>query len=208
MQPLVILVSGKLGSGKDWLSDSLMKIFERDYKPMKLSFADQLKVVCMTEKGLTFDECYIEKTPNSRKVLQTVGTEEYRSRDPDIWIRYLMNWIKVYHHRGYNVFIIPDCRFPNDISILSPVFRVKSIRLEAPDRNELRLRQESRGSEEVYTSIKNHYSEIALDDYNGFDCVINNTISDPILLNLETNTTNKPELANFLSAVSGIVFKS
>lgn len=174
------MFSGKMGTGKDFFSDIFHKLLP---KSIKFSFADQLKVLCMTERGLTFEECYIQKSSESRKVLQLVGTEEYRAKDPDIWIRYFINWVKVLETKGIETVIVSDCRFPNDISILRKEFKdVTVIRLIAPNRNEKRLRTESNRSENIYQSLKNHYSEIALDCFTDFDHIINNDIDLKITL--------------------------
>ena len=51
----------------------------------------------------------------------------------------------------------------------------------SPNRNEIRLRKESK-NEEMYEQIKNHQSEIELDDFK-FDIIVNNI--DKIDIKLE-----------------------
>ncbi|GAF97456.1 unnamed protein product, partial [marine sediment metagenome] len=88
-----------------------------------------------------------------RHWLQVVGTDWFRNANPDCWVNML------FAHADTNTIplIIGDVRFPNEVE-----------RIQEEGGHVIRLLR----SPEVYDP---HESECALDDYEGFDVVINNT---------------------------------
>ena len=107
-----------------------------------------------------------------RLLLQTIGTDIVRAINPDIWVNALMSEYKEkfisggignfhatrpnYKSLGYPNWIITDMRFPNE---------VKAIKKK--DGIIIRINRESDNN-------SNHFSEIALDDYEDFDYTIDN----------------------------------
>ena len=179
---MIIGISGKAQAGKDttakiinflrcypdaswhtyWDSD-LPLAFEDNI----VHFADLLKYVAehmlsvpvytmqsMKGKSMTFD--WLDGM-TGREFLQKLGTAVRNEVHPDFWTRALF----IRHKNNPNL-IIPDVRFPNEAQIIKEHGGML-IRIERPG-----------------AGAGNHISEIALDDYRGWDIVIDNvgTIED------------------------------
>ena len=187
---LLIGITGKLGSGKDYITNNLViPILKRQsLSYLQTCFADQLKVNVMSKYNIPVKDIFETKTQDTRLLLQKEGTELGRRVDQDVWIKYLDNWITVYHSRGIEVFIISDVRFRNEFQYILSKCGIM-IKVTAPYRNKKRLWEESKGCWVTYDEIKNHTSECDLDEIqdNVYDMVINN---DP----LDTHTHHRNTL--------------
>jgi hypothetical protein len=176
---VLIGIVGKMGVGKDYIYNSLIKeILESKLKShLQLAFADQIKVNVMSKKNIEYKDVYLQKTQETRVLLQNEGTEEGRlgKLGKDIWIKYIDNWIKVFTNRSINNFVITDCRFLNEIEYIKNKNGIL-IKIIAPQRNIQRLFEESNGNQQVMDQIKSHYSECDLDQYSllNYDLLINN----------------------------------
>ncbi len=183
---MLIGVSGKMGSGKDYFVENhIIPYIENVLKEkcLILSFADMLKVNLMVHHNININELYGRKTPEIRKLLQLEGTEKGRNiYGEDIWIRYVKALSELYKNRGIKYIIIPDVRFKNEYEFIKQNNGIL-FRMHAPNRNEKRLREESNDNI-MYEQIKNHQSEIELDDFK-FDIIVNNI--DKIDIKLEFN---------------------
>lgn len=182
MKIVLIGLCGKMGSGKNYISETYIipLLKSQGYIPLEMSLADQIKINVMTKESATYNELYVEKTDKTRTLLQYEGTECGRERfGQDIWIKYINNWISVYSKRGITAFIVPDIRFKNEIDWIKESGGVL-IKVVAPDRNEQRLQRESRGDPAVYKRIKLHASETEIDNISDsvFDLIINNEITN------------------------------
>lgn len=181
MTSLKIGISGKLGSGKDYVVENFIvpKLKEACYKVAIVAFADHIKVNAAARNNLSIETMYGNKTPEIRKMLQIAGTEEGRDKyGSNIWIDTLDQWLTLRAMRdGTDVFIITDCRFINEVEWVTSQPGGFVIRIEAPDRNMVRLLAESESNPEILDSIKNHRSETELDGYS-FECVIDNTFAN------------------------------
>lgn len=92
-----------------------------------------------------------------RQVLQEVGTGWFRKLDFDYWVN---RTIKEIQKDGCDIAIVCDCRFPNEIGLPVEHFGKE---------NSLRVRlMRSSGKNDT------HPSETALDDYAGFDEILDN----------------------------------
>lgn len=176
MLPLLIAVSGKLGSGKDYIAENFLLPLIHGVVS-KMAFADQIKInVASQNANVDLINCLQgNKSMELRRLLQIAGTEQGRDRyHPDIWIDTLENWIKlrVLRDGTPDVVLVTDCRFPNEADWIERNSGLL-IRVNANSRNEIALRRESNGNEESYNAIKNHPSETSLDDYQ-FTYNINN----------------------------------
>lgn len=166
--PLLIAVSGKLGSGKDYIAKNILLPLINGVVS-KMAFADQIKVnVASQEQDVDLLECLQgDKSKSLRRKLQIAGTEKGRNvHGPDIWVITLENWIRLRRLRDGtpDVVLITDCRFPNEADWIQNNNGLL-IRVEAPSRNEQALKQEAKDDPEAYQKIKNHPSETLLDDY-------------------------------------------
>ncbi len=171
-----IAVSGKMGTGKDYIIRNIIKPYiENELKKtcLIMSFADMIKINLMVHHNKSLEQ-FENKTPDIRQLLQEEGTEKGRNiYGEDIWIKYLYNFGLLHLSRGIDFILISDLRFKNEYYFLKSINAI-IFRINAPDRNEVRLRKES-SNEEEYQKIKNHISEVDLDDINDqYINIINN----------------------------------
>ena len=173
-----------MGTGKDYFVENYIKPYIENSlkeKCLILSLADMIKVNLMVHHDINLKELYGNKSPEIRKLLQLEGTEKGRNVfGDDIWIKYVKAWGELYMSRGIKYIIIPDIRFKNELEFIKNNGGI-IFRMHAPNRNEIRLRKESK-DEEMYQQIKNHQSETELDDFK-FDIIVNNI--DKIDIKLE-----------------------
>lgn len=149
----VIGLGHKARQGKDTAANFM--IDQLGSRALRIGFADALYAVARVEHGMT------TKDP---KLLQYLGTEVFRAKDPEVWVR------TVYHtalDKRPDVLIIPDVRFPNEAEFVKQMggTLVKVVRMQ-PDG-------------EVYKDPSRpdtHPSESSLNDYKGWDYVF--TIQD------------------------------
>lgn len=181
---LVILLSGKMQSGKNTFSNFLFESISKKHPELKLiqtSFALHLKNLCKeafkpltellnyyveTELGMSYYEDLLTKDENwyekkniiTRMILQCVGTEVVRKIDSDYWAKCVLNFIK---ENDYDIVFLTDTRFENEIKIIKNEFNTYTLRIR---KEELEL---------FPNDITSHPSETALDKFQ-FDMIINN----------------------------------
>lgn len=167
-------ISGKLGVGKDWVGDGMMRYLrDNGGNPMKICFADAIKIELAVKECYNMRELFGDKSSDIRRKLQTIGTERGRLvYGDDIWIRHVKAWCEMYEMRGVTDFVITDVRFKNEAEWIRESGG-KLIRIVSESKNHRRLMKESSGSEDKYNEIKNHISETDLDLYE-FDQIIHN----------------------------------
>ena len=193
---------GFLNYEKDGVKSTVSHISKQSgFTDLKMySFADKLKEFCMDVFGLSYDHCYgTEEQRNmlvegcswdklnrdlrerygfksglmtGREVMQVFGTDMVRAMCLDAWAAGTYSKIV---REAKRLAIVTDGRFSNEIN-LGKKYGMKSIRL---------LRS-------VYKDT--HQSEIALDDYEGFDL----TISNGSLTIEETNKVALPYIKSWI----------
>jgi len=160
----VIGISGKAGSGKDYISHQYLAPL--GFKQWSLAWHFKVWIV---GKGLaTHEETFVTKPPHIRNELQLEGTERGRMvYGDDVWCETAREWFTVLHEQwGIDKFVIPDVRFPNEVKFIRNMGG-KVIRLHAPNR----ILNSS-----LTESARQHISETALDHFipAQFDGIINN----------------------------------
>lgn len=130
MQKQIILMVGRIGSGKTTLADEL--VANQQY--VKLSFAADLKKAAAITGGFDVELAYSREGKETRvpmspqytvgQFLQLYGTEVCRALDPDIWPNHMVNCIKC---SSASKFIIDDCRFLNEANVLHQAFKKTAI---------------------------------------------------------------------------------
>lgn len=182
----IVAVSGKMGCGKDYVtSEYIIPYIERvlNKRCLHVCFADQLKVLAIIGGGssVTYNNMFVKKTRESRRLLQTEGTQNARNKDPDIWVKYLDTWLQVYNNRNIDVFMISDLRFKNEFDWVRSRGGVV-INIKSPERNKQRLMQEANGDIDAYVLLRSHISECDLDNLleDEYDLVINNDQTDKL----------------------------
>lgn len=169
--------SGKIGSGKDYVSK---KIFlpllkhHRCEKVLFLAFADCLKQQCSLKYGSTYEKLYEKKDDVTRGHLQELADDIKKSYGQDAYVNALKMNIMVHHYRSdIDCFIITDVRFPQEMKMIKDlggyVFRI-----EAPERTLKKLKEECGDN---YKKRASHISETALDNAK-FDATIYNDEKD------------------------------
>lgn len=175
---MLIGLAGKMGSGKDYIAHRYIipLVKKMGKEVLCMSFADQIKINVMTNHNVNFEDVFIKKSSESRKLLQLEGTEKGRNVfGQDIWIRYFDSWSRVHKARGIDCIITTDIRFKNEMMYIKNNNGIV-IKVIANKRNKTRLLDESGGDQQVYDSIKDHSSECDLDDIDDsmFDMVVKN----------------------------------
>lgn len=125
---VVILVSGKAGSGKSTVADRLRQKLEdlEGIDTMLYGFADPIKYIAKAFAG--WDG---EKDEKGRRLLQKIG-QIFRDYNPNIWVKHFLNQLdKKSGLFPKNFAVISDWRFPNELSYLknNPLLDIVTIRV-------------------------------------------------------------------------------
>lgn len=183
---IIIGVSGKLGSGKNFITTHvIIPVLEKLHKRyLEVAFADQIKINVMTKYNIKYDDVYKNKTAYSRQLLQKEGTDVGRTQDKNMWVNYISNWINVHYNRGVSNFVINDVRFINEYDFVKDS-RGIMIKVIAPNRNNKRLVEESGGDIYTFDKISTHRSECDLDNLEDskYDLIIYNDTTDTLDIN-------------------------
>ena len=186
----LVLISGKMRSGKNVFADMINDILKEKYTVSYDLFAKDLKDGVWDDfyslhtfiyqqywklpkelreqfswMNVKKDDFYENKSVYGRLLLQIYGTEIFRNRVDDNW------WVKQVFERWQKFFadvdvkdgayIVTDVRFPNEIEYFSETLcPLVTVRV---NRN---------NTENVING--EHFSEVALDDYSKFDYIIEN----------------------------------
>ena len=161
----VILISAKARCGKDSSANELKRLLElRGKKVLIAHYADLLKYICKT-----FFEWDGSKDEDGRTLLQYVGTDVIRNENPNYWVDFIIDILKLFKSE-WDYVLIPDTRFPNEIErfVGHSDFKIHTLRIERPN-------FDSGLTEEQL----NHPSETALDNYHfGWTITNDGTIDD------------------------------
>lgn len=154
----IITISGKAQHGKDTTAGFLRQSLEVDgYRVLVTHYADLLKYMCRQFFGWNG-----EKDDAGRHILQYVGTDVIRQKQPDFWVDFIVSIMKLFPDE-WDYVLIPDCRFPNEIDCLKAA---------GFDVTHLRVHRENFVSP-LSAEQQAHPSEVALDNVSP-DHIINN----------------------------------
>lgn len=110
----IILVSGKAQNGKDTTAEILRSQLKADGNRVLIThYADLLKFICRNYFG--WDG---KKDDAGRQMLQYVGTDVIRKQNPTLWVDFVSMILK-YFYENWDYVIIPDCRFPNEVTTMA-----------------------------------------------------------------------------------------
>jgi len=123
----IICISGKAQHGKDTTAKILKARLEANGNTVLIAhFADTLKFVCKT-----FFDWDGEKDDAGRTLLQYVGTDVVRKRRPGFWVDFMFNILDLFKD-SWDYVILPDCRYPNEITrmlvVAETVWHVRVVR--------------------------------------------------------------------------------
>lgn len=124
----IICISGKAESGKDTSANYLKLILENHGESVLVThYGDLVKFICKEFFG--WDG---EKDVAGRQLLQFVGTDVVREQCPTYWADFIVSILEFFPTR-WDYVIIPDCRFPNEISTMSDGgYKTYHLRVERP----------------------------------------------------------------------------
>lgn len=146
----VICISGKAQHGKDTTAGYLKEFLEeRGKKVLICHYGDLVKYVCKT-----FFNWDGQKDEKGRTLLQHVGTDIIRTKEPNYWADFICD-ILCFFPNEWDYVLIPDCRFPNEIECIKECF---------DDATHIRVIREGFISPLTEEQQK-HPSETALDEY-------------------------------------------
>ncbi|MAE82240.1 MAG: hypothetical protein CMB80_05870 [Flammeovirgaceae bacterium] len=172
----IVVVSGKIGSGKDTIADHLIN----KYGFFKYGFADSLKkLTAMLFEVDVGDHVGQSLTLDDREILQKTGTFG-RSIDKDCWVRLLLQRLDESH---CNRVVIKDARFPNEIEALEAYCKERDIQFFTIRINNISTLKDFRRLKlgktfdrikkyPSYLSPHYHESEISLDNWSRWDLEI------------------------------------
>lgn len=167
----VILISGKARHGKDTAAAIIADLLERDgHKVLTTHYADLLKYICKT-----FFFWNGDKDDAGRTLLQRVGTNTIRAKQPDYWVRFIADILDFFPNE-WDYVLIPDCRFPNEID------EIKNRGFETVHVRVVRDNFDSGLTKEQLA----HPSETALDGVVPDICIKNNGSLDALENNIKT----------------------
>jgi len=151
---IVVTISGKAEAGKDFTASILKEKLEAmGKKVLIVHYADYLKFLAKQYFG--WDGT---KSEEGRRILQWLGTDLVRNRQPDFWVDTVCRLLSVLYE-DYDFALIPDCRFPNEIDKMKMCFTdTVSLRVGRLNHDNALTPQQ-----------RYHPSETALDNYEGID---------------------------------------
>lgn len=109
----VICISGKAQNGKDTTANILNDILSADgYRVLIAHYGDLVKYICKQFFGWNGI-----KDEKGRTILQHVGTDVVRTKNPEYWVNFIVEVLKLFDGE-WDYVLIPDCRFPNEIDCM------------------------------------------------------------------------------------------
>lgn len=167
----VIGLGHKARQGKDTTANLI--IDRLGSQAMRIGFADALYAIARVEHGMT------TKDP---KLLQYLGTEVYRAKDPDVWLRALYHTLL---DKRPTVAIVTDVRFPNEARLVKEMGGTL-IKVERVAKDGTPHRDPNRS--------QTHPSETALDTYTDWDFKFLNVNDSNTLVEQVENTLKQKGL--------------
>ena len=144
----VICISGKAQHGKDTAAAIIRERLEHNGERVLIThYADLVKYICKA-----FFNWNGEKDEHGRSILQHVGTDVVRQKEPDYWVNFIAELLEIFENE-WDWVLIPDTRFPNEVDLMKEKFGAIHIRV-------VRTNFESTLTDEQ----KNHPSETSLDN--------------------------------------------
>ncbi len=148
----IYILSGKSGSGKDTVASMIHNMIDK--KVISLAYASYLKMYAKEVLG------WDGKDPKPRDFLQQLGVELIKNNiDKKMLVRRMIEDIKVYNY-FYDVIIITDARFPDEIDDIKTNFDNVTVIHLADRENRLTDKE------------KMHATETSLNDYHNYDYVV------------------------------------
>lgn len=153
----VCCISAKAQHGKDTAAGLIKEHLESTGKKVLIThYADLVKFVCTNYFG--WDG---QKDEKGRTLLQYIGTDVVTTKEPTYWVDFVVSILKFFDNE-WDYVLIPDCRYPIEVTRMVENFDTTVLRVERPF------------FESTLTAAqKQHKSETSMDDF-PFNTVIYN----------------------------------
>lgn len=169
----VVLISGKAQNGKDTTANIMKRLLEADGEKVLIAhYGDLVKYICKQ-----FFDWDGNKDEKGRTLLQYVGTDVIRAKNPDYWVNFIIGVLKMFDNE-WDFVLIPDARFPNEVDFVKHEF----------DALHLRVIRENFTSP-LTPEQQAHPSETSLDDVTPDYTVINDGTIEDLKAKLSTLVT-------------------
>lgn len=125
----VVCIAGKARHGKDTYAGFLKEELERFGKRVLVThYAGLVKYICHEFCGWNG-----EKDEKGRTLLQTVGTDVFRKKNPDYWVDFILDVLDAFPDK-WDFVLIPDVRFPNEyLKLKQDGFNTTLVRITRPN---------------------------------------------------------------------------
>ncbi len=154
----VCCISAKARHGKDTAAELLKEHLEyRGQRVLITHYADLLKFICSKFFGWNG-----EKDEAGRSLLQYIGTDVVGAKNPAYWADFIISILKMFDGT-WDYVLIPDCRYPVEVTTMKDNFETIVLRVERPDFDN--------GLTEAQ---KSHPSEVDMDNYDFDFALLNN----------------------------------
>lgn len=173
----VYAISGHAQNGKDTIAQMMYdKFTQRGETAIVMHYADLLKYICKT-----YFDWDGKKDERGRHILQYVGTDVVRQKEPDYWVDFIISIMTLFDGTWDNV-LIPDSRFPNEIDKLKTSgFDVKHIRVVRPNyESPLTPEQQKHPSETALDDVEPDFTIVNIGDMSDLDTLITNFMEEYI----------------------------
>ena len=165
---IILGISGKIGSGKDFVTQYIIKSMPQ-YSFQAKSFAYNLKHISAIISGMPVESMFTHEGKNTvldiydgitvGRLQQLIGTELFRDNfDKEVWVKSLFAPFDV----EMDNWIVSDVRFVNEAEYIKNIGGIL-----------IRLEGDPAGVRASSTRDMCHPSETELDGYDGFDIIYN-----------------------------------
>ena len=154
----VCCISAKARHGKDTAAELIKEYLEsKGQRVLITHFADLLKFICTKFFGWDGN-----KDEKGRTLLQYIGTDVVGAKRPTYWAEFIVDVLKMFENE-WDYVLIPDCRYPIEVTTLKSSFDTIVLRVERPN-----------FESGLTATQKSHPSEVDMDNYDFDVQLLNN----------------------------------
>ncbi len=158
----LFLVCGKAGSGKNEVAEIIKKNLD---KTIVTAFSKYIKLF-----ALELTDWDGNDNDKPRAYLQRMG-DVLRGVDINFMTKRIYEDLKVYEHEGIENVVVSDVRLLNELNYFKDKSDIEVVTIRVNSETSKRVLNESE---------KQHCTEIELDNYSGFDYVVNNKFDNKL----------------------------
>ena len=164
VKKLIVLISGKMGSGKTTLSEGLQqKLCVKNVTLQKFASILYEMHDHIIEVAKKYAIIKPDDNTKHKEILQFIGTDYFRKVfGQDVWVKAMVTKL---HKVNKPIIIIDDCRFKNELAAFDKDYDVLKIRLECS-------KEVRKARCDCWRDNDTHPSETDL-DFEEFDLMIN-----------------------------------